>query len=82
MAVVAESYYPFWQAKLDGKATEVLRANCGLMGIELSAGRHEIELRYQIPRAYVIACWISLLTLVGCVVVSIRLSKKKVPVAT
>ena len=65
LAVISESYYPFWHAEVDDKPAEVLRVGCGLMGVELSAGNHEILLRYQPPRAYAIAGIISMLTLIG-----------------
>jgi hypothetical protein len=67
IAVIAESYYPFWHAELDGRPVELLRVNCGLMGIELPAGTHDIVLRYRPPRVYGLAALVSLLTLLGCV---------------
>jgi hypothetical protein len=65
--VIAESFYPFWRAQVDGRPAEVLRMNCALMGLELPAGSHQILLRYRPPRAYAVAGAISLLTLLGCV---------------
>ena len=67
LAVIAESYYPFWSAEIDSKPAEVLRVSCGLMGLELSPGHHEIVLRYAPPRAYTIAAGVSLIALLGCV---------------
>ncbi len=67
IAVIAESYYPFWHAELDGKSAELLRVSCGLMGLELGAGQHEVLLRYVPPRAYAVAGGVSLLTLLGSV---------------
>jgi hypothetical protein len=63
VAVIAESYYPFWRAEVDGQPTEVLQVSCGLMGLELPAGSHAIVLRYQPPRAYATAGAISVVTL-------------------
>ncbi len=63
MAVIAESYYPFWHAEVDGQSAEVLQVSCGLMGLELPAGSHTIVLRYQPPRAYAMAGIISVGTL-------------------
>jgi len=65
LAVIAESYYPYWHAELDGKPVEVRRVSCALMGIDLAAGPHEIVLRYEPPRAYAIAGVVSLLSLIG-----------------
>jgi hypothetical protein len=72
LAVIAESYYPFWRAEVDGQPTEVMQVSCGLMGLNLSAGSHTIILRYQPPRAYAIAAAASLITLLGCAGVSVR----------
>ena len=55
LAVVSESYYPFWRAEVDWTPVEVLRVSCGLMGLELPAGTHEIVLRYQPPGNYAAA---------------------------
>ena len=41
LAVIAESYYPYWRAEVDGKPAEVLRVSCALMGVNLPAGTHE-----------------------------------------
>ena len=63
LAVISESYYPFWHAEIDGQPTEVLRVSCGLMGVELPAGRHTIALRYAPPKVYALAAAVSMLTL-------------------
>jgi uncharacterized membrane protein YfhO len=55
LTVIAESYYPFWRAEVDGQPAEVLQVSCGLMGVELPAGSHTITLRYQPPRVYALA---------------------------
>lgn len=69
LAVVAESYYPFWRAEVDGKPVEVLRVSTGLMGVELPAGAHEIVLRYRRPGVYAAAGIVSVAALLGCIVV-------------
>jgi hypothetical protein len=63
LAVIAESYYPFWHAEIDGQPTEVLRVSCGLMGLQLPAGNHTIILRYEPPRVYALAAVVSVTTL-------------------
>jgi len=72
--VIAESYYPFWRAEVDGKSAEVLRVDCALMGVKLTSGTHDIVLRYQPPRAYAIAGIVSLLGLLAGVVATIQSS--------
>lgn len=38
-----------WSVCVDGKKTETFNADYGFLGIELEAGEHEIEARYEIP---------------------------------
>jgi len=64
LAVINESYFPFWRAEVDGQPVDLLRVNCALMGIELPAGQHEIVLRYQKPQSYAVAGFVSLLALI------------------
>ena len=63
LAVIAESYYPFWRAEIDGQPAEVLQVSCGVMGLDLLAGNHTIILRYEPPRVYAMAGFISIATL-------------------
>ncbi|MBL8959999.1 MAG: YfhO family protein [Gemmatimonadetes bacterium] len=44
--VVSENYYPGWQARVDGQAVAVHRANVSLVGIALPAGARKIELEF------------------------------------
>lgn len=42
-------YEDGWTAYVDGKETEILRANYAFMGLNLSEGHHEIVLKFQVP---------------------------------
>ncbi len=66
LAVIAESYYPFWHATIDGQPAEILRVDCGLMGLELKAGPHEIVLQYEPPRSYAVTGAVSLAAFLAC----------------
>jgi uncharacterized membrane protein YfhO len=45
--VVADTWYPGWQAAVDGVPTEVLRANYAFRAVWLEAGKHEVEMVYR-----------------------------------
>lgn len=45
--VLVDAYDPGWQARLDGRRVELLRANLAFRAIALPAGDHEAELRYR-----------------------------------
>jgi len=47
LLVLADTYYPGWSATVDGRATEILRANYAFRAIEVPAGRHEVALVYR-----------------------------------
>jgi len=47
MLVVAQTYYPAWKAYVDGKPTRLWRANYAFQAVQVPAGRHHIELRYE-----------------------------------
>ncbi len=60
---VAESWFPYWRAEMDGAPVELLKINCGLMGVRMPAGQHELVLCYETPVAYRVAGGISGLAL-------------------
>jgi hypothetical protein len=45
--VLSDAYYPGWRAYLDGEETRVLRANYAFRAVELPAGQHLVQFRYQ-----------------------------------
>ncbi|MDP9352044.1 MAG: YfhO family protein, partial [Chloroflexota bacterium] len=47
LLVLSEPYYPAWRAYVDGKPTELYRANHILRAVPVPAGSHEVELRYE-----------------------------------
>ncbi|MHB1134525.1 MAG: hypothetical protein ACYC4L_19300, partial [Chloroflexota bacterium] len=45
--VLSDTYYPGWQAYVGGQRLPVLRANWLYRAVELPAGQHEVEFRYE-----------------------------------
>ena len=51
LAVFSEIYYADgWKAFVDGKETEILKANYLLRGLELGNGKHKVEFVYDVPK--------------------------------
>jgi hypothetical protein len=79
LAVFSEIYYPKgWIATIDGKETQILRANYILRALEIPSGKHTVEFSFR-PKAYyvgnkvtMISSWLMILAVVGTIAFSIR----------
>jgi hypothetical protein len=47
MVVISQTYYPAWKAYIDGRPSKLWRANYAFQALEVPAGRHSIQLRYE-----------------------------------
>ncbi len=45
--LLSELHFPGWEATVDGRPVEILRANYAMRAIALPAGEHEVEFRYR-----------------------------------
>jgi len=73
---MSELWYPAWKAYVDGKPTELMRANSSFRAIALEAGSHTIELRYE-SATFKTGALISGITAVACIFVLFLLRRKK-----
>ncbi len=74
--VLADSYYPCWEATVDGKTTPILRANLMFRAVELPAGEHRVEFFYR-PHVIRIGAEISGATALLLIVVGIGLAIRR-----
>ncbi len=65
--VLDEIDYPGWEATVDGRSAELLRANSCLRAVALPAGTHEVVFAFH-PHSVHTGMMISLVTLVGALV--------------
>lgn len=78
MLFLSESFYPGWQAYVDGKKVEIFQANYLFQTIELPAGEHKIIFKF-IPMSFYFGALISgatTLILLGLLLRQIILHKK------
>jgi hypothetical protein len=60
----ADLYFPGWTARVDGRPTPVLRADFCFRAVQIPAGHHRVEWKYE-PRALTEGLWISILALLA-----------------
>jgi uncharacterized membrane protein YfhO len=60
--VLADTFYPGWQATLDGQPVEILRANHTFRAVAFPPGEHTVVFRY-LPLSFQVGAVVSLLTL-------------------
>jgi len=60
--VLSDNWYPGWQATLDGRPIEVLRADAAIRAVAIPAGSHRVEMRYR-PSSLFWTATLSLVTL-------------------
>ena len=61
---LALPHYPGWEARLNGRAVEIMRAYAGLTALEIPAGQHSLSLTFA-PASYAIGLLISAVTWLG-----------------
>jgi hypothetical protein len=47
MVAISQTYYPAWRAYVDGHPVRIWRANYAFQAVEMPAGRHRVQLRYE-----------------------------------
>jgi len=64
---MSETFYPGWQAYVDGKRDEILRANFVFRAIPVGPGSHRVEVVYE-PLTFKIGLSVSLLTVLSLLI--------------
>ena len=76
LLVLSDTYYPGWNAFVDGKKTKICRADYTFRAIPLSAGTHRIEFVYD-PMSFKLGAAATLLGILGCVVIGLTARRRK-----
>ncbi len=65
LVVLSQTYYPAWKAFLDGRAVKIWRANYAFQAVQVPAGSHQLQLRYE-DRPFQVGLVLSGLGLMCC----------------
>jgi uncharacterized membrane protein YfhO len=74
MLILSDTWYPGWEATVDGRKVPIYQAYSALRGVVLEAGFHRIEFRYRPASALIggLMSMIGILTACGVVVWELR----------
>ncbi len=75
---LADSYYPGWQATVDGQKTKIFPANLNQKALFIPAGQHRVEVFYK-PKAFYWGAIISLIAYLIFIYLVIRPKKSFFP---
>ncbi len=75
LVVIAQSWHPAWRAYVDDQPVQLWRANHAFQALEVPAGRHRLELRYE-DRAFDLGLMLAAPGLLACVWIWVRAKQK------
>ena len=73
---LSDTYYPGWQAEIDGKKTDIIKADYAFRAIAVPKGTHTIIFSY-LPLSFVVGIVISLASLITLFLLCILNSRRK-----
>ncbi len=74
--VLTDTYYPGWNAYVDGKKAEILRADYAFRAVHLGPGTHAVEFKYQ-PLSFYAGALVSGLSLIALLAVALVAYRRK-----
>jgi hypothetical protein len=72
LVVVAEAWFPGWEAKVDGRKATLVEADGGFLGVPVDGGSHVITLEYRRPAAATLGRLVTFATLLTVAVTAVR----------
>ena len=69
--VFAETFFPGWKMKVDGRPAPIVRANHAFQAVFLDAGEHTIE-RYYLPASIMSGAAVSMLSCIFLAIIAVK----------
>ena len=69
--VLGDSWYPGWEARLEGYQVPLLPADYNFKAVAVASGTHRVEFVYR-PASFYMGCGVSLLAIVVVLLISLR----------
>jgi hypothetical protein len=79
VVTLAESYFPGWSVRVDGKPARLLQMDAAFMGVVVPAGNHTVTFRYRKPATAGVGLAVTFATLVAGGVVLFRRKRPPPP---
>jgi hypothetical protein len=76
LVVLTDTYYPGWEAEVDGAPTPIVRANYVARAVFVGPGTHQVVFRYR-PDSYRNGWWISIVSLIVAGTMALRSSPQR-----
>lgn len=73
---ISDTFYPGWSVKVNGEYTKILKANYNFKAVVVPKGESLVEFNY-LPTNFNLAIFLSMLSLVGLILASIKFGKFK-----
>ncbi|HDL64550.1 MAG TPA: hypothetical protein ENH12_04085 [Proteobacteria bacterium] len=70
--VVTTTYYPGWEARINGKETPIYRVNSSFIGFLIPPGKHDIVLEFR-PKLLIVLFYIGMIVYLVVLVLVVRL---------
>ncbi len=80
LVVVAETWFPGWEAKVDGRKVPLVEADGAFLGVPVDAGSHVVTLTYHRPAAAALGRLVTFTTLLSVAVLAVR-GRRQAPAA-
>lgn len=77
LLLASDSYFPGWNARIDGQKTAIIPANLNSRAVAVPKGEHIITFKYQ-PKSFYLGAVLSLLCLLIALIFTTHSSKPKV----